>query len=482
MSDTMFTSANDDDIFQNFLEDEKSKKAEAEARKSFAGSNFTKKEYETIKYVGLSRKHPTIVRFVGNFVEEDLKAKRSNPTDMKFMHISKIKADDGKQIFYLYLPLRSDDPETDHLMWRIIDAVYRKEWVKDPTTGKNKPVEVVKIQHPDIYELVNKGGFTEADGKWPYMYARGWRGPEMLLINCIDRRDDWCKTNKHTKLLSKSVNVTDDGKEYAEFGIPAYGFFDKLVDIRKNFKQGWEHYDVVVTKTGEGIETKNNLFNGTAFTTEAARAAKLDLGMGIPESEYKYISQEPALTNEELSYQRYNLDENFRPTSYHTINKYLGKSITKIDAALGTHFAADLAKLVEEETETWKKEAEEKAAAAPMAPAPAVVNSSESNDTDTGAPSVEPATVRRVAEAAPAQPASGLTPDKTALLKGYNELTDEEKSYIKDVIVKADGTLDHIEWAESAPTLLDCPQSQGGCGQLSPNSFTICPCCGKHFA
>ena len=110
-----------------------------EERKKNSG-NYQKREYEAIKYVGLSKEHPTIVRFVGNFVAEDLKAHRPNPTDMKFMHISKVKSDDGKNTFYLYLPLRSDEPEQDHLMWKIIDKVYAKDWVKDPATNKNKSI------------------------------------------------------------------------------------------------------------------------------------------------------------------------------------------------------------------------------------------------------------------------------------------------------------------------------------------------------
>jgi hypothetical protein len=89
----------------------------------------------------------------------------------------------------------------------------------------------------------------------------------------------------------------------------------------------------------------------------------------------------------------------------------------------------------------------------------------------------ESAPVRRVAAAE-----TGLSAEKIAVLKGYSELTDEEKSYIKDVVLKADGSLDHVEWTENAPALLDCPAADGGCGQLSPNSFKLCPCCGKHFA
>lgn len=486
MNETQFTASNDDDIFNSWIASEKEREEKEKTSK-----NYQKREYEAIKYVGLSKEHPTIVRFVGNFVAEDLKAHRPNPSDMKFMHISKIKSDDGKTTFYLYLPLRSDEPEQDHLMWKIIDTVYAKEWVKDPATGKNKPIETFKIKHPDVYEKVNKGGFTEADGKWPYMYARGWKGPEMLLINVIDRRDDWCKVNKHTKLISKNVNVTAEGKEYADFGVPAFGFFGPLTNLRNNFKMGWEKYDVVITKTGEKLDTVTNMFNGTAFTNPAAIATNLDKAMGIDPDEYKFISQEPALTEEELNYARYDLDENFRVTSYRTIDKYLGKTIQLIDAAVNedrinagkspdSHFYADLQKLVKEEAEAWAKEKAAQDAAQGIASEAAPATPAETQP----APSFE--TMAPVQEAAPiartvSQEASGLSAEKLAVLKGYNELSTEQKSYIKDVVLNSDGTLNHIEWTETAPSLLDCPKDMGGCGQLSPNSFSVCPACSKHF-
>lgn len=486
MNETQFTASNDDDIFNSWIASEKEREEKEKTSK-----NYQKREYEAIKYVGLSKEHPTIVRFVGNFVAEDLKAHRPNPSDMKFMHISKIKSDDGKTTFYLYLPLRSDEPEQDHLMWKIIDTVYAKEWVKDPATGKNKPIETFKIKHPDVYEKVNKGGFTEADGKWPYMYARGWKGPKMLLINVIDRRDDWCKVNKHTKLISKNVNVTAEGKEYADFGVPAFGFFGPLTNLRNNFKMGWEKYDVVITKTGEKLDTVTNMFNGTAFTNPAAIATNLDKAMGIDPAEYKFISQEPALTEEELNYARYDLDENFRVTSYRTIDKYLGKTIQLIDAAVNedrinagkspdSHFYADLQKLVKEEADAWAKEKAAQDVAQGIASEAAQATPAETQP----APSFE--TMAPVQEAAPiartvSQEASGLSAEKLAVLKGYNELSTEQKSYIKDVVLNSDGTLNHIEWTETAPSLLDCPKDMGGCGQLSPNSFSVCPACGKHF-
>lgn len=466
MSEINYSAAQDDDVFQEWVASEEERKKKEEERK--ARGSYQRAEYENIKYVGVSREHPTIVRFVGNFVEEDLLAKRPYPSDAKFLHISKVKADDGKSVFFLQLPLMGDNIETDHLMWKIINRVYERQWLKDPATGKNKPVNVVKVQHPDIFELVDKGGYTQEDGKWPYLYAKGWRGTEMLLINCIDRRDNWCVENKHTKLLSKNVNITPDGTEFAEKGIPSYGFFNDLAKLRQNFQEGWEHYDVVITKTGEGKDTRLNLFNGTAMTAPASLQGKIDKGMGIPESEYVYISQNNALTSEELSYERYDLDKNFKVTSYHTINKYLSNSIKKIDGALNTHFYDELQQLVKEEQEKWDKERGENPPVATVETAPVA-------EQEVEAPKSVTRTV--VQESV----STGLTPEKIALLKGYNELSEEDKSYIKDVIVKPDGTVDHIVWTETAPSLLDCPLDQGGCGQLSPNSFRICPVCGKHY-
>ena len=220
--------------------------------------------------------------------------------------------------------------------------------------------------------------------------------------------------------------------------------------------------------------------------------------MGIDPAEYKFISQEPALTAEELNYARYDLDENFRVTSYHTIDKYLGKTIQLIDAACNedalkagkkadSHFYEDLQALVKEESEQWAKERAAKEAAAP-AETPAqetapVVNEAPATQAapsfDNMAPVQEAAPVTRTV--AQETPASGLTPEKLAVLKGYNELSAEQKSYIKDVILNSDGSLNHIEWTDTAPTLLDCPVEQKGCGQLSPNSFAVCPACAKHF-
>ena len=105
----------------------------------------------------------------------------------------------------------------------------------------------------------------------------------------------------------------------------------------------------------------------------------------------------------------------------------------------------------------------------------------------------QPTQTALVAEAAPARtavreavstPASGLTPDKIALLKGWNLLTDEEKSVIVDVIKNPDGTLADIVYNTDHP-VLSCPSvfpdGSHGCGINAPDFFHACPHCGKTF-
>jgi hypothetical protein len=77
-----------------------------------------------------------------------------------------------------------------------------------------------------------------------------------------------------------------------------------------------------------------------------------------------------------------------------------------------------------------------------------------------------------------------LTPDKIALLKGWNLLTDEEKAVIVDVIKNPDGTLADIVYNTDHP-VLSCPSvfpdGSHGCGINAPDFFRTCPSCGKSF-
>lgn len=428
-----------DDVFAQFINSmDQRQNPVSNSNPSFTNS----KKFEDLKYVGLDKDQPKVVRFVGKpFIEGAYRT----PTDAKELFVSKVKGDGG--VFYLYLPLRCDDRDQDHLMWKIIDKVMEKTWIDKKSVYKNE------IEHPDIFKLVDKGGFTEADGKWPYMYATGWKGKRVLLANCIDRTDSWCKDNNHTKLLSKGVNMGVDKngnpKEWAEVGVPAYGFDIMLQDIIKN-DGSWENYDIAVRKTGE----KNNPFK----MVNASKYVKVGMlkEAGLDQNSAAYVVDGP-LTQEELDFDRYDLDKNFQVTSYKVINKYLGSAIMKIDATLGTNFYDKLQKLVEEERDN----------AGNTDPTGVVETTSNVSSMNEASPVNAPSfnDLSRVA--------ADTDTNNLSTLVAYNQLTTEQKALIESV----DGE-GNITWTSEAKGCIPCDK----CHKPFPSDWTICPSCGQKYS
>ena len=454
----------DDDEFAAFA-----KRAEEEAAQSNTSSGYAPRDYDPIKWVGLEEK-AKIIRIVGGAPSSMKPGAHINPTDAHEIFISKILDDNGKRM-KLKLPLHSDDISHEHIMWRIINKVNEVTWEKDKVTGKS--TKVFKYQDKPWFEKVNKGGFAPTDPS--YQYARGWKGQQVVIMNVIDREDDWCAKNKHTKLLSKKINFGNDGTEFAEDGVPSFGFCSALSTIVSNYGS-WERYDVQVRRTGQ----KTNPID----VKQATLYKKNGLVQELDKDKIGYISLTETLTPEELEYERYDISKFYAPTSYQKILSKLGNTIKGIDADLRTNFYNELQALAEKE----KKEFEEiygnnpEANVAAVDATPAV--DPYSAPIPTTAPVETVATVRTaVREAAPAR-ATGLTPDKIALLKGWDKLTDPEKDAIVDVVKNPDGTLADIVYKDGL-TVLSCPSvfpdGSNGCGINAPDFFGTCPSCGKSF-
>lgn len=458
-----------DDVFDQFIAKKNEQEAAEAARKANRGSNNSNNTtYEQPEWLGLSKEKARLIRFVGKpFVPGGYR----NPTDAKEINVAKIKDDEGKTM-YLYLPLRDEDSERDHIMWKIIDDVMHKEWVQ------KKLVPINEVNHPDIFKMVNKGGYTEADGKWPFMYATGWKGKQVLIVNCIDRLDSWCSDNKHTKLLSKSVNtsVNKDGEEvkFADIGVPAYGFnviFKDLLNKDKN----WENYDVAILATGDK-SAAYKIVNSSRILNMSNKMKAADPDFN-PEELLRdtYLASEDydkivvsGLTEEELNFDRYDLDKLFHVTSYRSISKRLGNSIRKIDAALGTHYSDDLQKLVDNEEAEWKaahpdnETKEDTTSTAEQPVAPTTENTKSFDDMEKVAESA-PLPTRQVSSAS----------EKYSILKGYNNLTDAQKALITDV--SEDGK---ITWSADAPAQIPCDK----CQTPFPSNWTICPVCAQKYS
>ena len=478
MAETTNTTVPSMDAFEAFSNQTQAL-ADAEANRASSSGNNNQITYEEQKWVGLDQGKYHIMRIVGNPPESMTPGFKAADTDAHEIYYSEIKADDGKK-FQLRLPVRGDLPEKDHLMWRIIDKVLTVTW-----TNKVKSYKY-QDKFPDIFNKVKFGGWDSsnpAEAK-NHQYSKGWSGQKIVLMNVIDREDNWCAENKHTKLLARQITTKQypDGTvaEFVSKGIPSYGFLNKLGGLVANYKT-WENYDIGVKRTGIKTEPYQ-IINATAFVNGKIPE--------IPQDKIPLVNLNP-LTDEEKAYERYNIAKLFGPVTYAKIDAKLGASIKLIDACLGTNFYTELQTLKAEEAAKWEAEKAEKEAESAIAPAqttPAAVTASITdpvygigNKTVNSAAPVNqapipeavsaPAARRAVVPAAPAI--------DTSLLKGYEYLTPEQKAEIVSVTKKADGALDIVyHSADGSPvTTVPCPI----CGAAGLMSHHHCVACGTEF-
>lgn len=451
----------DDDVFSQFVESQK-EKAEREAASRGGGGEY---KGEQVKYCAAPDNGHIIVRFVGAPPE----AGSYKAGDAILRCISEIKDDNGKRM-YLILPTRAETLEEDHFMWRLISKVMEKEWVQ------KKRIYVNQINHPRAFEIVNKGGFKPEDGN-KYTYSKGWNAPEVLLVNCIDRMDSWCQENKHTKVFSKNIWISENGSEFPDIGVKSNGFLTKLIDNMGKYGSWWKYDSYIVRESDKEKRKKEpfSIVNGSGF-----KAANMVVELkGITPSELALISTSQDLTDEEKTYKAYDLKDNFRVSSYTKLYTRLGKQIKAIDADLGTRFYDELKLLADQE----KKERE----IAKEAKKDLEKQDNQIKETLVNEPNSFESVVETTVEVntVPKREIqneifSGLTDDKIALLNGWEGLKDSEKAMIKDVVLE-NGEFNTIIYSEDCGNLYPCPKDQGGCGTLSPESYSSCPRCGKRW-
>lgn len=440
----------DDEAFAAFL----NKVADDKEKGNRKSSSNYEASYEEMKWVGLENDSAKIVRIVGAPPESMTPGRKSSDTDAVEIYVSRIMNDANKKVV-LKLPPHADDFKDEHIMWRIINKVKEVEWIPGPN-GKNE--KKYKYAGYPWYDKVVHGGFNPTDQQ--YSWTKGWSGQQVVIFNVLDREDSWCKDNKHTKLLSKRVNqvVQDNGNvaEYADTGVPSYGFLTKLSELVGKYGS-WEKYDVAITKTGE-MTSPYVVKNATAFAKCPEDIARAELG-----DKLEFVSQEIQLTPEELSYERYNIKNNFKVTSYQKLLSDFGNTIKLIDGDLRTTYYDELKALSEKEKAEYEAKKAEEEANAP-------VEASSDTSTESISESTEKPTRSRVVDMA-------LSADKIAALKGWDSLTEDERKLIKDVELNDDGSVKTITYT-TTDDLADCPD----CKFEAPMAIaTCCPVCGLKF-
>lgn len=412
-----------DSMFEQFA-----KKTEAEA-KNGKKTTFTR-DLEEIKWTGLEQGVPKVIRVVGAPFDSNV-----DDYTARTVTIARIIGDDGKK-FRVIRPSFSEDP--NYILNKIISRVKQAKWVNQEKTFP------VKEKCPEIYNIIEKNGLAKTDPS--FMYDKGWQGKEVLIMNVIDREQmDWHRQNKHTMLLAKSVNVDSMGNEWADEGISSYATTTGFSQLFKYYKS-WENYDIAITKTGNK-EHSFIIDNATKNPEKVEGPAS------------QYISMEDHLTDEEKSWERYDLQKLFRKTTATKIYNRLKGTISRIDTALGTHFLEELEEEVEKEKVLFEKlygttEGEE----TPTTPEVKVVESTAT---------VAPTRSRNIP--------SATSKELWEQLPYGSSLTDEMKKHITNV--EKNGDTYNITWDTPTDELASCPD----CNAVAPLECTKCPCCGLDF-
>ncbi len=434
----------------------KAKESDASNRENSSGPNISFSQPFSFKYVGCDSpknngKNSRVVRFVGSPVKEDAASYKTQlGTDAHFVYSEKI-IDQNKKQFLLTLP----DPYTregeNNIIWKIFNYVNKKSW--DPVTRVAR--KDILEDYPEVENIVNHCAIATSEKR--YMYAPSWFPKQKLFINCIDRGDDWCKENKHTKVFCKSVNLSIDNEgvvtEWSEPGVKTNGFYDKLLTISAAFN-GWESFDALISRTGSKTEPWR--------IKNASRLVSKELEEDYPScmTKEEFIKQVSLsdITDEELSYERYDFDKEITYTSPRKIKYRLGNLIKRIDEILGTSFYDELCEQCGEDSTS------EQDIGIQVSPDPVPVTES-----TTEVP------VRPTAEVPVRPSASVANADLSSVVPNWNDLTKEEQDGIESASME--GSTLSITYKDKTAVIFACEK----CGVPSPHTFTHCPGCGRAF-
>jgi hypothetical protein len=419
------------ELFEEAKRLRQKEREEKEKRDANRGNN-NYQNFEPINYVAMEIGEDHIVRFLGN----PMLQRNNDPYSPKLVLSSKIIGDDDKQ-FRCIWPQQSQQP--NWILWKIYNTVMKYKWDQALNGGKGGRVYDYATVHPTIFGRIAK------NGKLDNTFEDGWTPNKFIMINVIDRHDmEFHKTNKQTKLLSKKVSISKDEKTaFYEIGITEKLYnsvWDGIVE-----KCGpWEDYDICVRK-----EKADPWYI-------AYHAEKED--WKINDSVKKFIVKGP-LTEEELSWERYNIDNLSKVSSYQKIQKKLGLFIEQVDQVFEKKYTEELNDLVElekQEYEKNKKEKEEKT----------IVQKPEINKKKEEVKKEIPS--RNSIKKEEVFSVDSL--DK-AYYKGIDKLTNEMK---KQIIGKTENG--GLKYTENSPQPYICVSKD--CDFAAPANFTYCPKCG----
>jgi hypothetical protein len=423
--------------------------------------------YVDIQWSALSLSKYRTVRLLGN----PYHMREGDRTSPKLISLANIVGDNDKK-FRCIFPLKSENE--NWIMWRIINKVLSYTYDKE----SESKIYHKKESHPSVFNIVFKNG--NADNT----YDKGWRPSQVVIANVIDREMmDWHEKNKHTVLLSKKVSEMSNGGMYYTVGFPLM-LYNQIFDNIVEWAGDWHYYDVAIRKF------KDEPYYKVYHAEEDYKKFIEDLKDRDQTLDKELASRE--LTEEELSWERYDIDELFPVTSYQKLYNRLKLKIAQIDEALNTNYLEELKDLAEKEKadrkqkeEAKKETEEEKEEVKETTPDPEPeeekltekekeVFEVEDHNIEEKEEKKEEVKERPKRRAAVEEKKEESLEDKFPLIK---KLSEEQKSLITG-FDEEKGTL---TYSEDAKPLYKCVKSEEGCKMQSPEAFDFCPGCGVEF-
>jgi hypothetical protein len=363
---------------------------------------------EYVEYMGVSSQEQ-LISLVGS-----PPTMRKSPIDAKMILVSQ-QASDKERYGYEQIIWPSGDHDVnkrgfhtvkedrEHILWRLYYSINEARWEK--YTDENgaerwKPPIYIHSESPVFKRFQeNDAGLTVRATGVPFKISG--KPQAALVSNVIDRTDDYCATNRHTKVLTRGISrANKSGVSYQEgqvfakgaVGVPLHAFMTGVADYLTRFKS----YELELLIKRVGMNYHITPFNKDLATPDqVARAAGAYAG----------------LKEEEYAYNAYNLDHLYKPSSYNQILDTMGSHFRDWQVESGNPFYDELVALAEEEKNNYPSEDEQ--LHLPIRP---------SSKTE-HIPNTQSQTVEQADQTS--EPTSDVSND----FPFYKDLTDQEKEY-----------------------------------------------------
>ena len=315
----------------------KFQQAKAKAEQAKSHGDFPKEEVPDFKTVILNKDKPKIIRLIGNSP-----LMRESVYDPLIVKRAFVKTDDDK---WTTIILSDDRDNPVNKLWRTIIGKY--------TYDKENKTKIYANKGKPSFERFIRNGKKPEDC---LASEKGMMTDTFYLFNCLDRTDDWCKENKHTKLLCwDSTTKEVDGKtvEYPTYGIKP-SLYNNIFDEQCTaLNRMYDEFHVVVKRLSKKLgDSWIQVFS----PEEKSKISQIGLDPNKVTMNY--------LTEDEENYEKYKLEDIpfvSRPTSVGYVLRVLGKLIKACDLDFGTNLYEEFVEYAEKEKKEWEaKKAETK--------------------------------------------------------------------------------------------------------------------------